>query len=172
MLIKLESDIRQHIRVEQQLKLHIEQVQQQADDIYKGSVKKAEENEDLKKKLSQVQKQSASSKRISDLEAQVRDLQQQHKRQVDSMRQNFDSEKSRLLAQMRDYQTMMKSIKPDGRHSQDNTLGGEIEVNYASRPAEPNTVIVDSKHKQKYVNLQQPQPVGQPGHPGQQKLNN
>ena len=28
MLIKLEADVRQHIRVEQQLKLHIEQVQQ------------------------------------------------------------------------------------------------------------------------------------------------
>ena len=27
MLIKLENDVRQHIRVEQQLKLHIEQVQ-------------------------------------------------------------------------------------------------------------------------------------------------
>jgi len=37
MLIKLEADVRQHIRVEQQLKLHIEQQQQQTDDIYKDA---------------------------------------------------------------------------------------------------------------------------------------
>ena len=36
MLIKLENDVRQHIRVEQQLKLHIEQVQQSADDVQKS----------------------------------------------------------------------------------------------------------------------------------------
>lgn len=35
LLIKLESDIRQHIRIEQQLKLHIEQVQQQMEDVFK-----------------------------------------------------------------------------------------------------------------------------------------
>lgn len=40
MLIKLESDVRQHIRVEQQLKLHIEQMQTQADDILKDNQRK------------------------------------------------------------------------------------------------------------------------------------
>mmetsp|Transcript_36349 Transcript_36349/g.55813 ORF Transcript_36349/g.55813 Transcript_36349/m.55813 type:complete len:87 (+) Transcript_36349:814-1074(+) len=86
MLIKLESDVRQHIRVEQQLKLHIEQVQQQADDIYKSSIRKAEENEDLKKKLNFAQKQSPSTKRIGELETQIKDLQLQHKKQMDFMK--------------------------------------------------------------------------------------
>jgi len=42
MLIKLEADIRQHIRIEQQLKLHIEQVQQQTDEVFKDNQKKTE----------------------------------------------------------------------------------------------------------------------------------
>ena len=50
MLIKLESDIRQHIRVEQQLKLHIEQLQNSSDDMLKelqhkcGQIKLLTEN--------------------------------------------------------------------------------------------------------------------------------
>lgn len=56
MLIKLESDIRMHIRVEQQLKLHIEQMQTQADDVLR-------ENQ---QKKSQMQSLNA---RVYDLEA-------------------------------------------------------------------------------------------------------
>lgn len=52
MLIKLEGDVRQHIRVEQQLKLHIEQMQVQTDDIYKDAVGKKAEVEKLKTELS------------------------------------------------------------------------------------------------------------------------
>ena len=43
MLIKLEADIRQHIRIEQQLKLHIEQVQQQTDEVFKDNQKKQDQ---------------------------------------------------------------------------------------------------------------------------------
>ena len=37
-LQKLEDDVRRHIRIEQQLKLHAEQIQQQLDDAYKESI--------------------------------------------------------------------------------------------------------------------------------------
>ena len=46
MLIKLENDVRQHIRVEQQLKLHIEQVQQSADDVQKSRDEQIEKYKD------------------------------------------------------------------------------------------------------------------------------
>ena len=49
MLIKLEGDVRQHIRVEQQLKLHIEQQQQQTDEVYKEAQSKHTETESAKK---------------------------------------------------------------------------------------------------------------------------
>ena len=49
MLIKLEADVRQHIRVEQQLKLHIEQQQQQTDDIYKDAQSKIKDADSVKK---------------------------------------------------------------------------------------------------------------------------
>ena len=49
MLIKLEGDVRQHIRVEQQLKLHIEQQQQQTDEVYKEAQSKHSEIESAKK---------------------------------------------------------------------------------------------------------------------------
>ncbi len=51
MLIKLENDVRQHIRVEQQLKLHIEQVQTQADEIYREAMTKQQEIDSTKQKL-------------------------------------------------------------------------------------------------------------------------
>ena len=51
MLIKLEGDVRQHIRVEQQLKLHIEQMQTQTDDIFKDAVSKKAEVDSLKVKI-------------------------------------------------------------------------------------------------------------------------
>ena len=53
MLIKFEGDVRQHIRVEQQLKLHIEQMQLQADELIKENSKKQLENEKLGRLLDQ-----------------------------------------------------------------------------------------------------------------------
>lgn len=53
LLIKLEGDVRQHIRVEQQLKLHIEQMQAQSDEIYKQAFKKDAE---IQKKVAYIQK--------------------------------------------------------------------------------------------------------------------
>ena len=54
MLIKLEADVRQHIRVEQQLKLHIEQQQQQTDDVYKDAQAKHHNSESSKKQIQQL----------------------------------------------------------------------------------------------------------------------
>ena len=62
MLIKLEGDVRQHIRVEQQLKLHIEQMQTQTDDIYKDAVGKKAEVESLKTKMHQMLENSEKEK--------------------------------------------------------------------------------------------------------------
>lgn len=51
MLIKFEADVRQHIRVEQQLKLHIEQMQLQTEELIKENSKKQLENDRLMKLL-------------------------------------------------------------------------------------------------------------------------
>ena len=45
-LQKLEDDVRRHIRIEQQLKLHAEQIQQQLDDAYKESIVQLHANQD------------------------------------------------------------------------------------------------------------------------------
>jgi len=54
MLIKLEAAVRNHIRVEQQLKLHIEQMQTQADELAKESGKKDREIEYLTKTMQKM----------------------------------------------------------------------------------------------------------------------
>lgn len=51
MLIKLESDIRMHIRVEQQLKLHIEQMQTQADDVLRENQQKKTQMQTLNARI-------------------------------------------------------------------------------------------------------------------------
>lgn len=57
LLIKLESDIRQHIRIEQQLKLHIEQVQQQMEDVFKQTSKKNSQYDEMEKKYEQLKQE-------------------------------------------------------------------------------------------------------------------
>jgi hypothetical protein len=53
-LIQLESDIRQHIRVEQQLKLHIEQMQNQSDEVYEQLQRKSIKAKSLEKEVDEL----------------------------------------------------------------------------------------------------------------------
>lgn len=53
-MIQLESDIRQHIRVEQQLKLHIEQMQNQSDEVYEQLQRKSIKAKSLEKEVDEL----------------------------------------------------------------------------------------------------------------------
>ena len=69
MIIKLEGDIRNHIRVEQQLKLHIESLQFQADEA--DRLQKVE-LEDLRIRVSELEKKSQEKdKTIYQLRAEL-----------------------------------------------------------------------------------------------------
>jgi len=93
------------------LKLHIEQVQQQADDIYKSGVRKQEENEDLKRKLTSISKQQNSSKRVDDLEKKIKEMQASHRREVEQLKKLFESEKDRLMAQISELSITLKNTR-------------------------------------------------------------
>ena len=69
MLIKLENDVRQHIRVEQQLKLHIEQIQQQVDDAQKSKEEQIEKYKDhYQKKCQSFETQIQKMQKLHQIE--------------------------------------------------------------------------------------------------------
>jgi len=77
MLIKLESDIRMHIRVEQQLKLHIEQMQTQTDEIIRDNQHKKAHIQSLTVRLHDLEAglehaQSGQKELIHALEDQIK----------------------------------------------------------------------------------------------------
>ena len=77
MLIKLESDIRMHIRVEQQLKLHIEQLQTQTDDVLRDNQQKKSQMQGLNARIydleaSLARAQSGQAEQIQKLEEQIK----------------------------------------------------------------------------------------------------
>ena len=112
MLIKLEGDIRQHIRIEQQLKLHIEQVQQQTDDIIK-------ENHTRQVQLDAMAQEArrhagaalSSEKKAKDLDRQLMELQSKHKQEVQKVQEmNLKKEKA-LKGQIIKLENEFKQIK-------------------------------------------------------------
>lgn len=81
MLIKLESDIRMHIRVEQQLKLHIEQMQTQADDVLRENQQKKTQMQTLNARIydleaSLTRAKSGQNEQIQKLEEKIKQCQQ------------------------------------------------------------------------------------------------
>ena len=73
-LVQLEGDIRQHIRVEQQLKLHIEQMQGNSEELAKDIKQKTKQIEQLTEQLNEKQEiimkqKSKYEKQISSMKA-------------------------------------------------------------------------------------------------------
>lgn len=112
MLIKLEGDIRQHIRIEQQLKLHIEQVQQQTDDIIKENHTKQVQLDAMAQEARRHAGAALSSeKKALDLDRQLTELQSKHKQEVQKLQEmNLKKEKA-LKGQIIKLENEFKQIK-------------------------------------------------------------
>ncbi|KRX06868.1 hypothetical protein PPERSA_11513 [Pseudocohnilembus persalinus] len=89
MLQKLEAEVRQHIRIEQQLKIYAETNQQKVEDLLKEKDEQDIQIEEMKKQLQEFQRQSQAiqeekqihNKQIDDLKKELKILKDQNKSQ-------------------------------------------------------------------------------------------
>ena len=90
-IIKLEGDIRMHIRVEQQMRLHIENLQQKIEDLDRSSQSKIIELSKTKQQFSEDKKK---------LERQMNDMIEQFQNKVQILETKYEKRISELLRQI------------------------------------------------------------------------
>ena len=99
MLIKLENDVRQHIRVEQQLKLHIEQVQQSADDVQKSRDDQIEKYKDH------------YSKKCQSFEMQIQKMQKLHSVEMARVNSECLEREEKLVQKLNALESDLSTLK-------------------------------------------------------------
>jgi len=123
MLIKLESDIRMHIRVEQQLKLHIEQMQTQTDEIIRDNQHKKAHIQSLTARLHDLEAglehaQSGQKELVHALEDQIKQLQQRLHQQERVMNEQMQKKEKFYKAQIQKLQQESKASGSSTHQSQ------------------------------------------------------